>query len=109
MASSERFDDDTQPLRITFDTSLLDSLSSDMKEYILKLLNTAAQFMKILVKVDKTTGNNIFKGENGICGPVTVIEIASTEGIENSDLHLFITSNNIEMNQFAKADRCSVT
>lgn len=60
-------------------------------EYIDSLLNTAAIFMRKFIKVVPVEGNNLLENGNERCSHyVDVPDNDKQNGIENSDLHLYV-------------------
>ncbi|KAL4438377.1 hypothetical protein ABPG74_009416 [Tetrahymena malaccensis] len=101
-----------QPIRITLDFKELDNprngegLTSNKKEYLKKIMYAAQVYLGKLIKVNPRQSPIKFLKSSGICYDVEVSEEIKTDGIDNSDLHIFVTFMNEKSDTLANAISC---
>eukprot|EP00825_Cyclidium_porcatum_P003294 TRINITY_DN1152_c0_g1_i4.p1 TRINITY_DN1152_c0_g1~~TRINITY_DN1152_c0_g1_i4.p1 ORF type:complete len:1226 (-),score=102.03 TRINITY_DN1152_c0_g1_i4:99-3776(-) len=78
-------------IRITVDYTYLSALSSDLKNYIINIVESAILYFESVLKVIPITGNNMFPSGSTQCySDYTVPSADKSTGIANSDLHLYV-------------------
>ncbi|KAL4438374.1 hypothetical protein ABPG74_009413 [Tetrahymena malaccensis] len=89
-----------QPIRITLDFKELDNpengegLTPNLKEYIKRLMYAAQTYLNKLIKVNPRQKPIKYNWSGDTCYDVKVTEQIKTVGIDNSDLHIYVTYAN---------------
>ncbi|KAL4438375.1 hypothetical protein ABPG74_009414 [Tetrahymena malaccensis] len=106
---------DPQPIRITLDFKELDNpqngegLTPNVKEYIKKIMFAAQTYLNKLIKVYPRQQPNKFIWGNDECYDVLIPEYVKTYGVDQSDLHIFVTySNEPKYSYLANATWCQL-
>ncbi|EAR86017.1 leishmanolysin family protein (macronuclear) [Tetrahymena thermophila SB210] len=103
-----------QPIRITLDFKELDNvkngegLTANKKEYIKKIMYAAQIYLSKLIKVNPRQQPIKFLKYTDICYDVKVSQEIRTDGIYDSDLHIFVTYTNQEGTTLADAISCQL-
>ncbi|EAR86012.1 leishmanolysin family protein (macronuclear) [Tetrahymena thermophila SB210] len=89
-----------QPIRITLDFKELDNpkngegLTPNIKEYLKKIMYAAQTYLNKLIKVIPRQKPIKYNWSGDTCYDVKVSEEIKTVGIDNSDIHIFVTYAN---------------
>ncbi|KAL4438376.1 hypothetical protein ABPG74_009415 [Tetrahymena malaccensis] len=104
-----------QPIRITFDFKELDNpqngqgMTPKIKEYLKKIMYAAQIYLAKLIKVYPAQRPIKFNWSGDTCYDVKVSEQIKTVGIEDSDLHIFVTyANHTDQSYLANAIWCQL-
>ncbi|KAL4438378.1 hypothetical protein ABPG74_009417 [Tetrahymena malaccensis] len=103
-----------QPFRITLDFNELDNyqngqgMTPNKKEFIKKIMYAAQMYLNKLIKVHPRPQPNrhVWFGEK--CYDIPLPEYIKTVGVENSDLHIFVTYGYEKASYVANAIWCSL-
>ncbi|EAR86018.1 transmembrane protein, putative (macronuclear) [Tetrahymena thermophila SB210] len=103
-----------QPFRITLDFNELDNplngagMTPSLKEYIKKIMYAAQTFLNKLIKVHPRQKPNKYTWFNHLCYDTLLSEQIKTVGVDNSDLHIFVTYGNERASYVANAIWCNL-
>ncbi|EAR86011.2 leishmanolysin family protein (macronuclear) [Tetrahymena thermophila SB210] len=94
-----------QPIRITLDFYELenplngDGMTPSKKEYLKKIMYAAQIYLTKLIKVYPRQGPLKYIWDNENCYDIKIPQYIKKIGVENSDLHIFVTYSNLPKSQ----------
>ncbi|KAL4486499.1 hypothetical protein ABPG72_018453 [Tetrahymena utriculariae] len=96
---------DPQPIRITLDFNELnnslngDGMTLSKKEYIKKIMYAAQVYLAKFIKVYQRQGPLKYIWNDDYCYDIKIPQYIERIGVENSDLHIFVTYSNLPKSQ----------